>query len=227
MQPLVKICGLSTQATVDAVIEGGAGLVGFIFFAKSPRNVSPSQAARLVAGFGPQKSVAVTVDSDNGFLDDIVDKMKPGFLQLHGQESTARLMEIKHRYELPLIKALSVREPDDLDRVCEYETCADMVLLDAMPPEGSDLPGGNGVQFDWSLVASFQTSLPVLLSGGIDHSNVGEALSYVRNPECSIIGIDVSSGVESAPGVKDLRKIEQLLATCQSIEIPRKKVAPA
>jgi phosphoribosylanthranilate isomerase len=215
MTSTIKICGLSTPSSVDTAITGGATYLGFIFFDKSPRNISPEDAAALIPPSMNIKTVAVTVDADNTVLDQIVQTMSPDVLQLHGGESSARLTEIKSRYGLPVMKALAIRHADDFDKVSTYEQVADMLLLDAKAPVGSELPGGNGIRFDWSLIANLKTQLPVLLSGGLDLSNVGEALTIAGKVGSAITGIDVSSGVESAPGVKDDTKIETFLAACK------------
>jgi len=219
MNALVKICGLSTPESVRAAQCGGATHLGFIFFEKSPRNVTPKQAARLVQDASDVKTVAVTVNADDTFLDDIVMAMKPDILQLHGSENRARLAEVKQRYQLPIMKALAIRDAADLDKISAYEGVADLLLLDAKPPQGSDLPGGNGVSFDWSLIASLSSNTPILLSGGLDQSNLNLAFDYVQNTQNDLIGIDVSSGVENAPGVKDILKIEKFLAACHHRKI--------
>ena len=216
MNPIIKICGLSTPESVIAARDGGATHLGFIFFPKSPRNVTPDQAAALVAHRGDADTVAVTVYADDGFLDEIVAKLKPDVLQLHGSESLQRVEEIKVRYGRPVMKAFAVRDETDLDRAKSYAGAVDMLLLDAKPPEGSDLPGGNGVSFDWSLLTRLQTKTPVLLSGGIDLDNVIDAIHHVRDGANAITGLDVSSGVESAPGVKNISKIGAFLATCHT-----------
>lgn len=217
MNTLVKICGLSTPEAVAAARNGGATHLGFIFFPKSPRNVTPHEAAALVSQCGDTPAVAVTVDADNSFLDEIVETMRPAMLQLHGSETPDRVREITKRYGLPVIKALAVRGSGDLEKVRSYDNLTDLLLLDAKPPEGSQLPGGNGVSFDWSLLDGLDTRTPVLLSGGIDHTNIGAALAYVFDATNSITGIDVSSGVESAPGVKDTGKMAALLAACHPV----------
>ena len=215
MKHLVKICGLSTPEAVSASLAGGATHLGFIFFEKSPRNVSPETAATLIKDQTNCETVAVTVNADDDFLNAIVSKMQPTMLQLHGSESLERVGEIKARFGLPVMKAIAVRDAADIIRAQSYEHHADLLLLDAKPPKGSDLPGGNGVGFDWSLLSQLQTETPVLLSGGIGLQNASEAMRHVADPSNSIHGLDVSSGVESAPGVKDIDKIKQFLAACQ------------
>ena len=208
----MKICGLSTPESVDAAVQGGATHLGFIFFAKSPRNVSAQQAAPLAARAHSAKTVAVSVDAEDGFMEDIVTTMKPNMLQLHGSETPQRIVDLKNKYELPVIKALSIRDSADLDKIATYADCVDMLLLDAKPPAGSDLPGGNGVSFDWSILNDLHGDIPILLSGGIDISNIDEAVAIVRDTGNGVTGLDLSSGVESAPGVKDIAKIDAILA---------------
>jgi phosphoribosylanthranilate isomerase len=200
----IKICGLRTEEALAAAIAGGASHVGFIFFPKSPRNIDPAEAGRLRRlASGRAKAVAVTVDTDDVTLDAIVEAMTPDVLQLHGSESPARLTELKARYGLPVMKALSIREKADLDRVADYAGVADRLLFDAKPPKGAELPGGNGMAFDWRLLEGVDPALPYMLSGGLNAANIAEALAIARPS-----GIDISSGVESAPGVKDARLIE-------------------
>lgn len=201
----IKICGLKTDAAIAAALAGGASHVGFIFFAKSPRYVDPAQAGRLrEAARGKANAVAVTVDADDEFLDEIVARMRPDMLQLHGSETPARVAELKARYGLPVMKVLSVSEAADLGRIKPYIGIADRFMFDAKPPKGSQLPGGNGVAFDWRLLAGLDAGLDYMLSGGLNAANVGDALRLANPP-----AIDISSGVESAPGVKDPALIEQ------------------
>jgi phosphoribosylanthranilate isomerase len=203
--PDIKICGLKTDATLAAALAGGATHVGFIFFPKSPRNIAPSEAGRLrKAAEGKAKAVAVTVDADNAFLDEIVAEMQPNLLQLHGGETPERLAELKARYGLPVMKAIPVREQADLAAIAPYRGVADRLLFDAKPPRGSELPGGNGVSFDWTILARLDADLDYMLSGGLNAANIGEAMRLANPP-----GLDISSGVESAPGVKDTALIEQ------------------
>ncbi|MEE9314537.1 MAG: phosphoribosylanthranilate isomerase [Rhizobiaceae bacterium] len=214
MKPLVKICGLSTAESLAAAKNGGATHLGFIFFPKSPRHVLPELAAELVQEAGECETVAVTVDADDEYLDRIVSTMKPTMLQLHGNETIERVVELRAKYGLPIIKAFAVRDEGDLTKAKTFEGIADILLLDAKPPKGADLPGGNGVSFDWSLIENFQSSTPVLLSGGIDSENVIEAMVLVGGQQNSICGLDVSSGVESAAGVKDISKIGSFMDQC-------------
>lgn len=195
----IKICGLKTEAALDAALDGGASHVGFIFFARSPRCVTPAEAARLRRrALGKAKAVAVTVDAGDDVLDGIVAAMRPDLLQLHGKEGPERVAAVKARYCLPVMKAFPVRSAADLAAIAPYRGVADRLLFDAKPPAGSELPGGNGVAFDWNILAALDPTVDYLLSGGLNAGNVGEALRHA-NPS----GIDVSSGVESAPGTKD------------------------
>lgn len=204
---IIKICGLSTPEAVDAVIDGGATHMGLIFFEKSPRNVSSELAGELSAQAGDRiTKVAVTVDADNAFLDEIVKAVAPDMLQLHGEESPERVTELKTRYGLPVVKAIAVREPEDLERAKSYIGIADLFLFDAKPPKGSDLPGGNGVAFDWEIMDQWPSDVPYMLSGGLDAENIQEALKM-----SGANSVDVSSGVESAPGKKDPELIREFL----------------
>ncbi|AZO63269.1 phosphoribosylanthranilate isomerase [Mesorhizobium sp. M1A.F.Ca.IN.022.06.1.1] len=201
----IKICGLKTDTAMAAALAGGASHVGFIFFAKSPRFVDPAEAGRLrQAAIGKAKAVAVTVDADDDFLDDIVARMQPDMLQLHGSETLVQVAELKTRYGLPVMKVLSVSEAADLERIKPYVGVADRLMFDAKPPKGTQLPGGNGVAFDWRILAGLDAGLDYMLSGGLNAANVGDALRLANPP-----GIDISSGVESAPGVKEPALIEQ------------------
>ncbi len=201
----IKICGLKTPEAVAAALDGGATYVGFIFFPKSPRHVTPEQATPLRAmARGRAKAVAVTVDADDTTLDGIVAALKPDMLQLHGVETPERVRAVKARYGLPVMKAFSIRDAGDLAAIASYRGIADRFLFDAKPPKGSELPGGNGVSFDWSLLAALDADVDYMLSGGLNAANIGDALRQANPP-----GIDISSGVESAPGVKDPALIEQ------------------
>jgi phosphoribosylanthranilate isomerase len=201
----IKICGLKTDAAVAAALSGGASHVGFIFFPKSPRNIDAAEAGRLRrAARGKARAVAVTVNATDEALDEIVAKMQPDMLQFHGSETPARVAEVKARYKLPAIKALAISEAADLERIAPFVGIADRFLFDAKPPKDATLPGGNGVAFDWRILAGLDAAIDYMLSGGLNAANIGEALR-LANPR----GIDISSGVESAPGVKDEALIEQ------------------
>lgn len=205
MKTEVKICGLKTAEAVDRAVTLGARHTGFIFFPKSPRNIEPDDAGRLADRIrGKAKIVAVTVDADSDLLDEIVSALSPDMLQLHGNESPERVLTVKAVYGLPVMKALSVRDADDLKRIEPYIGIADRFLLDAKPPEGSELPGGNGVSFDWRLLDALDEGVDYMLSGGLNAGNIGEALALT-----GARAVDTSSGVESAPGVKDLKRMEE------------------
>lgn len=204
MKPDVKICGLKSEEAVDRAVARGATHIGFIFFPKSPRNIEPATAGELADRVrGQVKIVAVTVDADTDDLDEIVDQVKPDYLQLHGTESPERLLMLKALYGLPIIKAFSVRDASDLERIEPYRGIAERFLFDAKPPKGSDLPGGNGVSFDWTILQSLDADVDYMLSGGLNAENVGEALALTKAP-----ALDISSGVESAPGIKDVGLID-------------------
>ncbi|WP_077548749.1 phosphoribosylanthranilate isomerase [Pseudorhizobium flavum] len=204
MKPDIKICGLKTSEAVDRALARGATHIGFIFFPKSPRHVDPEIAAELAEPVrGRVKIVAVTVDASDEELDDIVHLLKPDVLQMHGHETPERILQVKALYGIPVMKAFSVREASDLERIDPYVGVADRFLFDAKAPAGSELPGGNGVSFDWNIMASLDASVDYMLSGGLNKDNVGLALASTRAR-----GIDVSSGVESAPGIKDIVMID-------------------
>jgi phosphoribosylanthranilate isomerase len=208
MFPAIKICGLSTPEAVAAALDEGAAMAGFIFFAKSPRHVTPELAASLrKAATGRAEAVAVTVDADDSYRDEIVAAMQPDWLQLHGRETPERVRDVKARFGLPVMKAFSVREAGDLARIRPFMGVADRMLFDAKAPEGSQLPGGNGVSFDWNLLAALDPGLDYMLSGGLNVSNVRQAMAITHAP-----GLDVSSGVESAPGIKDIGLIKEFFA---------------
>jgi phosphoribosylanthranilate isomerase len=203
MTPDIKICGLKTPEAVDLAVERGATHIGFIFFEKSPRHVDALSAGALADRVrGRAKIVAVTVDADHEELEEIISYLKPDVLQLHGRETPEQVLGIKAMFGLPVMKAFAVRTADELRKIEAYEGLADRFLFDAKPPEGSDLPGGNGVSFDWTIMGALDGSVDYMLSGGLNKDNVAQALSATKAR-----GIDVSSGVESAPGVKDLQKM--------------------
>jgi phosphoribosylanthranilate isomerase len=202
-----KICGLSTPDTLGQAIRHGASHVGFVFFAKSPRNVAPDQAAALAALVPDQvKRVGVFVDPDEALLERAIALGRLAAVQLHGRETPERAAAIRARYGVELWKAVSVRTRADLDVAMRYTGAADRILYDAKTPDNAALPGGMGMRFDWKLLDGFVHPLPWALSGGLDARNVGEAagISGARL-------VDVSSGVENAPGIKDVDKIAAFL----------------
>ncbi len=203
----VKICGLKRAEHVTVAAKAGVRYLGFVFFQKSPRNVSPEDAAKLALVVPPGiAKVALTVNADNDFLDALTAQVPLDMLQLHGGESPERVAEIRTRYGLPVMKAVGIASVEDLARADEYAQVADQLLLDAKPAKGAELPGGNGLAFDWQLIADREWNCPWMLAGGLTPDNVAEAirLSGARQ-------VDVSSGVESAPGVKDAGLIDAFL----------------
>lgn len=198
----IKICGLSTPQTVEASISAGADMLGFVFFAKSPRHVSYYQAAHLVAHarrLSPNvEIVALTVDASDEELKAIMESIAPDWVQFHGRETPARVAHVRGQYDVALMKAIGIADSADVEEARSYKAVADRLLLDAKPAAGATLPGGNGVPFDHQLIAGQDFGLPFMLSGGLNAHNVGQAIRLVR-PD----GVDVSSGVEAAPGVKD------------------------
>jgi phosphoribosylanthranilate isomerase len=212
MGVIVKICGLSTEESVDAALAAGADMVGLNFFPPSPRFISVERAASLAArARGKAEIVTVTVDMEDPGLAGIVAAVRPDWLQFHGRESPARVAEAKERFGIRVMKAIGVRERADLAAANAYRRVADRLLLDAKPPKGAVLPGGNGAPFDWRILENFDPGMTWLLAGGIDASNVAEALAVSRAP-----GIDASSGVETAPGRKDPALIRSLIAAARA-----------
>ncbi|MCB1480276.1 MAG: phosphoribosylanthranilate isomerase [Tepidamorphaceae bacterium] len=212
----VKICGLKTPEALDAALAGGAAYVGFVFFPPSPRSLAVAQAAKLAErAKGKAKIVALSVDADAALLDEIASVLKPDVMQLHGGETPEKVREIRKAYGIPVMKAVKIGGRDDIEAASAYENAADMLLLDAKPRpgEGLGLPGGNGVSFDWRLMQGLDLKLPVMLSGGLDASNVAAAISM-----SGARAVDVSSGVETAPGVKDVKLIQDFLAAVRIIE---------
>ena len=202
-----KICGLSTPETVAAAIDGGTAYIGFNFVSKSPRYVTPAQA-RDLAFLVPEgvAKVGLVVDPRDAELDGIVEVVPLDFIQLHGHESTERVSEVRERYGLPVIKAVGIRDADDLARIPEYEAVADQILVDAKPPKDAELEGGNGLAFDWRLIAGRRWTKPWMLAGGLTAENVVDAVDLTGARQ-----IDLSSGVETAPGVKDVGLIQDFL----------------
>jgi phosphoribosylanthranilate isomerase len=208
MSPLVKICGLSTASSLEAALAAGADMVGFVFFPKSPRHLSLAQARELGRQTrGRAKIVALTVDSGDDALAETIDALTPDLLQLHGEESPARVAEIAKTFGVGTMKAIGVAAASDLAAAKDYAGIADMLLFDAKPGKDAKLPGGNGRPFDWRLLSGVTREPSYLLSGGLDVANVAEAIAL-----SGALGVDVSSGVESAPGVKDNAKIAAFVA---------------
>ncbi|MDQ8028575.1 MAG: phosphoribosylanthranilate isomerase [Brevundimonas sp.] len=204
-----KICGLTTPDTLDAALSGGAAFVGAVVFPKSPRHIAPLHAATLFErARGRAKVVAVTVDADDALLTEIALILKPDLIQLHGSETPQRAAQVRSLTGAGIIRALSVRTAADIDKASEWAPVADHLMFDAKPPEGSTLPGGVGAVFDWTLLAGRFFERPWFLAGGLSPANVAEAVRITGAPL-----VDVSSGVESAPGVKDAALIGAFLST--------------
>lgn len=207
----VKICGLRTEADVLAVASSGAAYAGFVFFAKSPRHLTLDQA-RLLAFAAPVglAKVALVVDADDPTLDAIVEAVPLDMLQLHGHETPDRVAQVRERYGLPVMKAVGVADEGDLAAIFDYSTVADQLLIDAKPPKASALPGGNGLSFDWRLVAQRRWLRPWMLAGGLTAESVAEAIRLTNARQ-----VDVSSGVETAPGIKDAARIAAFVAAAR------------
>ena len=210
---LVKICGLSTPSSVDAALDAGADMLGFVFFGPSPRNVTPDLAAALgVRAKWRAQTVALTVDADDALIDAIMAALDPDILQMHGRETPARIAAIGARAGRQTMKALGVSGRADLAAAEAYADVSDYLLFDAKPPKDATRPGGNGLAFDWSILDGFVPGKPWLLSGGLDPANVAEALRISGAP-----GVDVSSGVETAPGVKDEAAIRAFVENVRAL----------
>jgi phosphoribosylanthranilate isomerase len=210
----VKICGLRTPEALDVALESGADLVGFVFFTPSPRHLG-LEAARALGDRvqGRAGKVALTVDAGDDTLRDIAAALKPDMLQLHGKETPERVVQVRTRFGLPVTKALPIAACADLSPIREYAQVADRLLFDARAPKGATRPGGLGAPFDWTLLAGLNPGVPFMLSGGLDADNVAEAIAITGAP-----GVDVSSGVERAPGVKDLDKIRAFVRAARSAD---------
>lgn len=219
----VKICGLTDPAAVDAAVAGGARFVGFVFFPPSPRALTLDKAAAL-AGRVPATvgRVAVTVDADDALLGTILAAVPIDLIQLHGSEPPARVAAVRANFRRPVIKALPVGDVADLARAEAYAETADWLLFDARPPAGATLPGGNAVSFDWRLLRRLSVRRPWLLAGGLALDNLAAAVAA-----SGAAAVDVSSGVEDRPGVKNIAKIRALLALARSLTPPAFGPSPA
>ena len=208
---VIKICGLSTPETLRTALDGGADMVGFVFHPKSPRFITPGHAAEL-AGIarGKAEIAALIVDWDERQAAELVETLKPDWLQLHGSETPEQTAALRRAAGRPVMKALGIATADDLKAVAAYRDVADRILLDAKPPKDAAYPGGHGRPFDWALLAGLDPAQPFMLGGGLDPANVAEAIRIARPA-----GVDVSSGVESAPGVKDPARIAEFIAAAR------------
>ena len=212
MPLLVKICGLSTRETLEAALTASADMVGFVFFPPSPRHLS-FEAARELAGVVKHRAikVALTVDADDATLDGIIEALEPDILQLHGHETAARVAEIKQKFSREVMKALPVEGAADLASLPAYAAVADRILFDARPPEGATRPGGLGAAFDWHVLQNLDLRVPFMVSGGLHAGNVAQAVRVTRAG-----GVDVSSGVERTPGVKDVDMIRAFIRAARA-----------
>jgi phosphoribosylanthranilate isomerase len=210
----VKICGLKTPDALDVALDCGADMVGFVFFPPSPRHLALEAARALGTRVkGRAAKVALTVDADDETLAGIVAALKPELLQLHGVESPERVVAIRQTFGLPVVKAVPIAVKADLERIPRYAEVADRLIFDARAPQEATRPGGLGTPFDWTLLKDVDPRIPFMLSGGLDAGNVAEALRITRAP-----GVDVSSGVERAPGVKDPDKIRAFIRAARAAE---------
>lgn len=207
-----KICGISTPEAVAAALEGGAGWLGFMFFPRSPRNVAPDAAARLTQPVrGRAKIVAVLVDPDDSEIDRVAQVLKPDLIQLHGAETPARARAVGVRAGAGIIKALPIAEASDLAAAAQYETVVEHLMFEGKPAPNADRPGGGGQAFDWTLLSGRRFERPWFLAGGLDPWNLGEAVRQSKAPL-----VDVSSGVERGPGLKDPALIRAFLDAARS-----------
>ena len=209
----VKICGVRARADLAAAARYGASYAGLVFFPPSPRNISIDDARWMLdkADIDGLTLVALTVDAEDSELEAIVASLPVGLLQLHGRESPERVAEIRRRFHLPVMKAVGVADEGDLAAIDDYEAVADQILVDARPPKDAQLPGGNGLTFDWRLIAGRSWSRPWMLAGGLGPDNVAEAVRLTGAEQ-----VDVSSGVERAPGIKDADRIEAFIAAARA-----------
>ncbi|SHO66140.1 phosphoribosylanthranilate isomerase [Pseudoxanthobacter soli DSM 19599] len=222
MSLVVKICGLKTPETVEAAIDAGADMIGFVFFPKSPRHLGFQEAAELARlARGRAEIVALVVDAGDGMFAAISDEVRPDWFQLHGHETPERVAAVGDLFGRRVMKAIGVRTAEDLEALGHFPA-ADRLLLDAKAPHGASRPGGNGRAFDWNLLAHLDHAPPFMLSGGLGPENVREAIAKVRP-----FGIDVSSGVETAPGVKDPERIAAFVAAARAAEAELAASRPA
>ena len=211
MSVLIKICGLKTPEPLDVALEAGADLVGFVFFAPSPRHVGTEAARALGARVrGRAQKVALSVDAGDDELAASIEALEPDLLQLHGKETPERVVMVRARFGLPVMKALPIAERSDLAAIRRYDAVADRLIFDARAELDATRPGGLGKRFDWRLLEKLQTRVPFMLSGGLDAVNVAQALRITGAP-----GVDVSSGVESGTGEKDAAKIRAFIAAAR------------
>ncbi len=212
----IKVCGFSTPETVAAAVEAGADMIGLVFHPKSPRFVTTEQAAALAEGArGRVAIVALVVDHDDAALADIAASVRPDLFQAHGKEDGPRIAAIRAAFARPVMKAFGVAEAADLSAAAAIAPFADRIVLDARPPKDAAYPGGHGRPFDWSVLAGLGPDQPFMLSGGLHPGNVAAAIGRIRGMGLALAGVDVSTGVESAPGLKDIAKIRDFIAAAR------------
>lgn len=219
MSLLIKICGLKTPESVACAVEAGADMLGFNFHPKSPRFVSPEIAGNLVRQVAARaQSLALIVDPEDGLLSTLRSAVLPDIWQLHGSETIERVRDIRAVLGLPVLKAIGIASAADLAAIPAYAAVSDHILLDAKPPKDAAYPGGHGKVFDWRVLSALPPGLPFMLSGGLTPENVADAIRTIRGMGLNLVGVDVSSGVESAPGVKDLGKIRAFIAAVRKAD---------
>lgn len=216
-QRLIKVCGIKDDQALDAALAAEADMIGFVFHERSPRHLSFERAFSLATRMGSRaRRVALTVDADDGSLDAIVAAARPDILQLHGKETPERVATVRRRFGLPVMRALPVGSRQDLAGIAAFDAVADYLLFDAPAPATSPRPGGNGATFDWTLLGGVVMRTPWLLAGGLNAANVANALAITGAD-----GVDVSSGVERAPGVKDVSMIAAFVMAARNAQVPR------
>jgi len=213
----VKICGLTDGDAVDAALQAGADYLGLVFFARSPRAVTPDQAAEILQFADDVTKVGLFVDADDALLDSVLGTVRLDLLQFHGSETPERIERVRLEFGLPVMKVIPVSTAADLEAATAFLPVADRLLFDAKPPPGADRPGGNAARFDWSILQGFQCPLPWMLAGGLDPANVAEAIRI-----SGAGAVDVSSGVESAPGVKDPERIAEFIRAAKGSAASRR-----
>jgi phosphoribosylanthranilate isomerase len=214
MSLIVKICGLSTRETLDVALESGADMVGFVFFPPSPRHIDVAAISKLAdVARGRAEIVVLTVNAEDEVLDQIVEQVRPDWLQLHGIESADAVAAVKQAFGVRVMKALPIAVRGDLDRITRYADVADRILFDARAPKDATRPGGLGAVFDWHLLENLDLAIPFMVSGGLHAGNVAEAVRVTRAG-----GVDVSSGVERTSGVKDPEMIRAFIRAARATE---------
>jgi phosphoribosylanthranilate isomerase len=217
----IKICGLMTPDALDAALDAGADHVGFVFFPPSPRHLGFEAARPLGERVrGRAKKVALSVDATDDWLAASIDALKPDMLQLHGRETPERVASVRSRFRLPVMKSIPVETRTDLSPIRLYAHAADRLIFDARAPRDATRPGGLGKSFDWTLLSGIDPGIPFMLSGGLDAANVAEALRITQAP-----AVDVSSGVERSPGIKDVDKIRAFVRAVRAADIGAPKIA--